>query len=125
MSLQTRMRTMALSRAKTSVADKADAEDCKRKARRKATALPAMLTFPNLRLTVPCTVADMSAGGARLSFPAEIQRQFGEMEHLPRLCSVVLRADRVAINSEILWRRGGKVGVRFLSPPKPLAKDKD
>jgi len=125
MSLETRMRTMALNRAKTNSGSAPVAKDCQRRSRRKATALPAMLTFSNLRLTVPCTVADMSASGARLAFSADVQRQFGEMEHLPPRCTLVLKADRVQIDSEILWRRGGKVGVRFLSPPRPVSTARD
>ncbi len=125
MSLQTRMRTMALNRAKATVDSAPAAKDCQRRSRRKSTALPAMLTFANLRLTVPCTVADMSASGARLAFPADVQRQFGEMEHLPPRCTLVLKADRVQIDAEILWRRGGKVGVRFLTPPRAMAATRD
>lgn len=121
MTLQTRMKTMALARANAKAASDADSEACKRRSRRKETALPAMLTFHNMRLTVPCTVADMSGSGAKLSFPSTMQQQFGDMEHLPEKCILVLKADRLQVDVQIMWRRQGKIGVRFLTPPRPMA----
>lgn len=120
MSLQVRMKTMALARAKEKAIAEEAAQACKRRSRRKETSLPAMLTFHNMRLTVPCTVADMSGSGAKLSFPSTMQQQFGDMEHLPERCVLVLKADRMQVEIQIMWRRSGQVGVRFLSPPKPL-----
>jgi hypothetical protein len=120
MSLQVRMKTMALARAKEKAIAEEAAQACKRRSRRKETSLPAMLTFHNMRLTVPCTVADMSGSGAKLSFPSTMQQQFGDMEHLPERCVLVLTADRMQVEIQIMWRRSGQVGVRFLSPPKPL-----
>ncbi len=121
MTLQTRMKAMALARANAKTASDANAEACKRRSRRKDTALPAMLTFHNMRLTVPCTVADMSGSGAKLSFPTTMQQQFGDMEHLPDKCILVLKADRLQVDVQIMWRRQGKIGVRFLTPPRPMA----
>ncbi len=120
MSLQTRMKTMALARAKEKPVADESAHACKRRSRRKDTSLPAMLTFQTMRLTVPCTVADMSGSGAKLSFPSSMQQQFGDMEHLPEKCTLVLKADRMQVDIQIMWRRTGQIGVRFLSPPKPL-----
>ena len=91
-----------------------------RRAKRKPTALPAMITFENMRVTVPCTVADMSGTGAQIAFTAGTIAQFGDLEHLPKKFTLILRADRMQIASEVKWRRGGKIGVRFLGPPKPV-----
>ncbi|MFM9938315.1 MAG: PilZ domain-containing protein [Hyphomicrobiaceae bacterium] len=114
------MKTMALARVKEKLATEESDPACNRRSRRKDTSLPAMLTFHNMRLTVPCTVADMSGSGAKLAFPATMQQQFGDMEHLPEKCVLVLKADRMQVDIQIMWRRTGHVGVRFLSPPKPL-----
>ena len=91
-----------------------------RRAKRKPTSLPAMITFSNMRVTVPCTVADMSGTGAQLTFSAATIHQFGDLEHLPQKFTLVLKADRMQIESEVKWRREGKIGVRFLGPPKPV-----
>ncbi len=91
-----------------------------RRAKRKPTALPAMITFHNMRVTVPCTVADMSGTGAQIAFTATTIAQFGDLEHLPKTFTLVLKADRMQIASEVKWRREGKIGVRFLGPPKPV-----
>ena len=91
-----------------------------RRAKRKPTSLPAMITFTNMRVTVPCTVADMSGTGAQLTFAASTIHQFGDLEHLPQKFTLVLKADRMQVASEVKWRREGKIGVRFLGPPKPI-----
>ena len=91
-----------------------------RRAKRKPTALPAMITFKNMRVTVPCTVADMSGTGAQLMISAATSTQFGDLDHLPQKFTLVLKADRMQVESEIKWRREGQIGVRFLGPPKPI-----
>ncbi len=120
MTLQQRMKTMALQRASVKAPVPGPEEACNRRSRRKSMALPAQMTFHNLRLTVPCTVADMSGSGARLTLSGAVEHQYGDMEHLPKRLMLVLRADRLQIDSEIVWRRAGQLGVRFLSPPHPL-----
>lgn len=120
MSLQLRMKTMALARAKEKATAEKAAEACKRRSRRKETSLPAMLTFHNMRLTVPCMVTDMSGSGAKLAFADTLQQQFGDMEHLPERCILVLKADRMQVDIQIMWRRCGQIGVRFLTSPLPL-----
>ena len=91
-----------------------------RRAKRKSTSLPAMITFQNMRVTVPCTVTDMSGTGAKVAFTATVLAQFGDLEHLPQRFMLVLKADRMQVESEVKWRREGKIGVRFLGPPKPI-----
>ena len=91
-----------------------------RRAKRKPTSLPAMITFSNMRVTVPCMVADMSGTGAQLTFAKSTITQFGDLDHLPQKFTLVLKADRRQVESEVKWRREGKIGVRFLGPPKPV-----
>ena len=97
-----------------------NAKACNRRSRRKQTALPAVITFSNMRLQVPCTVADMSGSGARISLPASTAQAYGDMEHLPERITLVLKADRMQVECQIMWRRAGKLGVKFLGPPKPV-----
>ena len=96
--------------------------DGARKTRRKQTALPGLLSFEEMRVTVPCTITDMSGTGARLAFTHETLTQFGDLEHLPQRYTLILRADRMQVEVETRWRKPGRIGVRFLSPPQPIAK---
>lgn len=91
-----------------------------RRAKRKATALPAMVSFQNMRVTVPCTVADMSGTGAKLTFTKSAINQYGDLEHMPKTFTLILKADRMQVESELMWCHDGKIGVRFLGPPKPV-----
>jgi len=119
MPLNTRIRAMALDRNKGPAAD---APENKRRSKRKVTALPAMLTFQNMRITVPCMVADMSGSGAKLSFTAAVQESYGDLEHLPPRMMLVLLADKMQVDCEVVWRRAGKIGVRFKGPPLPYKR---
>lgn len=115
------------SRARTPIQPlgKAKAEDqdaCKRRSRRKPTTLPGLLMFANMRTTVPCTVMDMSGSGARIGLNAAAQHSFGDLEHLPNRVTLVLRADHLQVDCEIVWRRDGKLGLRFLGPPRPMPR---
>lgn len=118
--LQERLRKIAAAQA----VEKAAAEQapCNRRTRRKSTSLPGLITFKTMRLQVPCTIADMSGTGARLVLPATTSQTFGDLEHLPKQITLVMRADRMQVECEIKWRRTGSLGVRFLGPPVPLPK---
>jgi len=98
----------------------AESMECNRRSRRRSTALPALMAFHNMRVTVPCTVTDMSGTGARLELPPSSIKQFGDGEHLPDRLMLVLKADRMQVECEVKWRRAGRIGVRFLAPPRPM-----
>lgn len=92
---------------------------CKRSSTRKQTSLPGLLTFPNMRLQVPCTISDMSGSGARLTLSPGTTRDLGDLDHLPDRLTLHLRADRMQVDCEVRWRHQSSLGVRFLAPPKP------
>lgn len=118
MSLQERMKSMALKRVRQEAAVAA-AEHCGRRSKRKMTSLPGTITFPNLRVQVQCTILDMSGSGAQLELTEASQKQFGDIDHLPSRIVLIMRADRMQVDSEMVWRSGIRVGVRFLGPPRP------
>ena len=70
---------------------------------------------------VSITPPDMSGTGAKLTFTKAAINQYGDLEHMPETFTLVLRADRMQVESEIKWRRECQIGVRFLGPPKPMA----
>ncbi len=112
--------SQAMERAKALRAAEEAQSACNRKSKRRTTALPAMMTFKAMRVSVPCTVVDMSGTGARLELPPASLKQYGDADHLPDEMVLVLRADRMQVDCEVKWRRGGKIGVRFRGPPRPM-----
>ncbi|MEZ5851950.1 MAG: PilZ domain-containing protein [Hyphomicrobiaceae bacterium] len=110
----------ALARKHVPAQQDAEAEVCNRRAKRKPTSLPAMITFPNMRVTVNCTIIDMSGTGAKLSITAATVAQFGDLEHLPGKMTLVMLTDKMQVECEVRWRSAGKLGVRFLGPPRPM-----
>ncbi len=119
MSLQNRMRSMALDRA--AVKPVVDDQACNRRSKRKSTSLASMITFTGMRTSIACTVEDMSLSGAKIAFSKALLDTMGDMEHLPDRLVLVLRADRMQVQCEVKWRRAGKIGLRFLGPPMPIA----
>lgn len=119
--LQERLRVLARSKAEQK--SQADVADCKRRSRRKSMSLAGLITFKTMRQQLACTIVDMSGTGAKLNVAAAVARAYGDMEHLPSRLTLVLRADRMKVDCEIAWRKPTSIGVRFLGPQKPLAKD--
>jgi hypothetical protein len=114
--LQERLRHIAETRAQQKAA--AESADCKRRGKRKQTTLPGLIMFKSMRTQVPCTIADMSGTGARLTLNPSVARAH-DVEHFPAECTLVMRTDRMAVACEIVWRRDASLGVRYLGPPKP------
>lgn len=110
----------ALAPKRMPVSQDTDVEACNRRAKRKPMALPGLITFPNMRVTVNCVIADMSGTGAKLAIPAATAAQFGDLEHLPNRMTLLMLTDRLQVDCEVRWRRSGKLGVRFLGPPCPM-----
>lgn len=116
--LQRISRTPASNGERDAAADQPDAGN--RKSRRRQTALAATMGFHDMRVTLPCTVTDMSGTGARLELSPAIVKQVGDGDHLSSQMLLILKADRMQVDCEIKWRRSGRIGVRFLSPPRPI-----
>lgn len=58
----------------------------------------------------------------KLELPPSSIKQYGDADHLPDEMVLVLRADRMQVDCDIKWRRGGRIGVRFRGPPKPMSR---
>lgn len=65
------------------------------------------------RLTVNCTVRDLSDTGARL-------RIEGSMT-VPDTFELIIELDGLEAPCQVVWRKGGEVGVKFLSAPRIVA----
>jgi len=65
------------------------------------------------RLTVACTVRDLSATGARLRVESSLS--------VPDTFELIIEVDGLEASCEVAWRRANEVGVRFLSAPRIVA----
>lgn len=65
------------------------------------------------RLTMSCTVRDISATGARL-------RTEGSMT-LPDLFELIIEMDGLEADCQVVWRKANEVGVKFLAAPRKVA----
>lgn len=65
------------------------------------------------RLTVNCVVRDLSGTGARL-------RVEGSMT-VPDTFELIIPLDGLEASCQVVWRKGGEVGVKFLAPPRTVA----
>ena len=65
------------------------------------------------RLTVSCAVRDLSATGARLRVEG--------LRTVPDTFELIIDLDGLEADCQVMWRKGGEVGVRFVSAPRIVA----
>jgi two-component system cell cycle response regulator len=86
--------------------------EARRAARRRV--LKAAVAATNDRhLTVACIVRDVSATGARLRAEGSVA--------VPDTFELIIEVDGLEADCEVVWRKGGEAGVRFLGPPRMVA----
>ena len=65
------------------------------------------------RLTVACTVRDVSATGARLRVDCSL--------NIPDTFELIIAVDGLEADCQVVWRKANEVGVRFLAAPRMVA----
>lgn len=65
------------------------------------------------RLTVACTVRDLSATGARLRVESSV--------HVPDTFVLIVEVDGLEADCQVMWRKANEAGVKFLSAPRIVA----
>lgn len=89
---------------------------------RKAVGVPALIMAPGLSIPLSCIVCDISQTGARIYLHEATDNAVGARAKVPTSFTVVMRADRLEADCQIVWRQGGVIGVRFTSLPKPMSR---
>ncbi|HEX8167889.1 MAG TPA: PilZ domain-containing protein [Beijerinckiaceae bacterium] len=79
--------------------------DERRESRRRKTLLAGKIVFGADRITMDCSIRDLSMGGARLSFADPVG--------LPNEFELQLPSRGTVFRAEVRWRRGREVGVKF------------
>jgi PilZ domain len=92
----------------------------RRMAPRRRSTVPGLIYPDGKRTPVPCTIADMSVTGARLTFKKGWGDPFGLTAKALEDCLLVIRHDRVMYQCKVIRREDNEVGVRFLSAAQPL-----
>jgi hypothetical protein len=65
------------------------------------------------RLTVACTVRDVSATGARLRAESSVG--------IPDTFELIIEVDGLEADCQVVWRKANEVGVKFLAAPRIVA----
>ena len=71
-----------------------------------------VVAFNDRYVTLPCTVRDISDGGARLRIEGSITA--------PDTFELIIEIDGLEAACEVVSRRGNEVSVRFVSPPRKM-----
>lgn len=84
-----------------------------RRATRKPEHAPGLIKVRGYRISLPCCIQDTSATGACV-----ILKGGGAVEdasHLPERLVIAFVSEMVEIDCQVVWRDGGRFGVRFTS----------
>jgi hypothetical protein len=91
-----------------------------RKSTRKSTRLAGLVVFNRGRESLVCSIRDLSATGARIKLQTADNKAFSKPIEMPDAFTLVMRVDRLEVDCEVIWRKGGEAGLRFLSAVRPM-----
>lgn len=89
---------------------------------RRATLLPGLVTCERSSMPIPIRVTNMSASGASMIVVSTDRTPASVVAELPDKISLFLTYDRFSVACQVMWRRGDKLGVKFVSVPRLLEK---
>lgn len=82
----------------------------RRKAGRRRVLKGALAAYSSRHCSIPCTVRDISATGARI-------RSEGTL-NIPDTFELIVEIDGTEADCEVVWRKGNEIGVRFVGAPR-------
>jgi hypothetical protein len=82
-----------------------------RRAPRRRVLKDAKIVYLNNWTVVSCRVRDVSASGARIIC--------GDQAAVPGEFRFMFTGEKYCRLSEVIWRRGELIGIRFTGPPEP------
>ena len=113
-----------LHNAATSGGTETSSESERRWAHRKPCGYRALISRAGSGTNISCAIINMSTTGACLELndlPESVEQKL----HLPAYFTLGIRADRMEIDCAIVWRKGARIGVRFLAAPRPMHRVED
>ena len=72
-----------------------------------------VVAYNDRHVTLPCTVRDLSATGARVRVEGSVSA--------PDTFELIIDIDGFEANCQVVWRKGNEIGVRFLGAPRMVA----
>jgi hypothetical protein len=84
----------------------------KRRTPRRRVLKGGIIAFNDRHSTLPCTVRDVSEGGARLRVETSVIA--------PDLFVLIIELDGVEMDCEVVLRRAKELGVKFTSAPRTV-----
>ena len=100
---------MAIVRFPSTAENLDDNSDDARRSRRPRVLKAGMICYAGRQCSMPCTVRDLSNGGARLKHQQSLTP--------PDTFELYIELDGLWADCEVAWRKDGEIGVRFLAPP--------
>jgi len=90
-------------------------------AKRAPSRLGAQIQDQSLTSPLACTVRDTSSTGVRLELTAQRGGNLSR-DRVPDQFTLLMPADRLEVDCEVVWRQGPLVGARYTSPARRTAK---
>jgi PilZ domain len=97
--------------SQSSAVAKADSDA--RFAARRRVLKAGVVAYSDRHVTLPCTVRDLSATGARVRVEGSISA--------PDTFELIIDIDGFEANCQVVWRKANEIGVRFLGAPRMMA----
>jgi hypothetical protein len=88
-------------------------EEDQRRAPRRRVLKAGIVAYNDRHSTLPCSVRDLSATGARVRVEGSISA--------PDTFELLIPIDGLEANCQVVWRSDADVGVRFLAAPRVVA----
>ena len=101
------------------------AQDAERRwAHRKTSGYHAVICRQGAGTNISCSIVNMSTTGACLKLK-NLPPSVKSSPHLPAYFTLAIRVDRMEIDCAIVWRKGDRLGVKFLSAPRSMERAKE
>ncbi|MEM9028003.1 MAG: PilZ domain-containing protein [Pseudomonadota bacterium] len=98
----------------TATAEAIDVDaDERRQAPRQRVLKGAVAAYADRHMSIDCMVRDISATGARL--------KSAHAQMIPDTFDLIIELDGLEAECEVVWRKDGELGVRFLGAPRQMS----
>ncbi len=95
-------------------------DDERRWAKRKSSRTPGAVWAEGIATTHNCVIKDTSSTGALLEMVKTKMNPDSSSGVVPDRFTLMIQMERVCIDCRVAWRRDTEVGVRYISPARPI-----
>jgi PilZ domain len=91
-------------------------------ARRQNCRIAGEISHNTMQQALSCVIRDTSSSGARVELTGQRGAFAAGTERVPDHITLVMPMDRMQVECRVAWRKGHMMGLRYLSPARPLPK---